>query len=273
MGGAVVDALLSSGAEVRALVRTDQGAQRLAARGAQPVRGDLRDPSSWAASLSGCDLVIHAGLPRIVPPVRRRHLARLERQASEAAAVLAKVCDGGDIVMVSCGLADARGPLDVARPARGAERALQGPGLRVVRVPWVYGPSGFIADIARGLAMNRFRIVGGGGNHIALIGVSDAAAAAIGAVSAPPGTYSVGEEDLPTQMELVHHLCAARGANRPDHVPPGLASLSMGGVVVRALTADNVTTGVPPPGFALAQSWRRDLAESISPSAPPPSED
>lgn len=54
-GGAVVDALLSEGAEVRALVRdaASEGARRLAERGVEIAVADARDPESLEAALRG----------------------------------------------------------------------------------------------------------------------------------------------------------------------------------------------------------------------------
>jgi len=266
----VVDLLVGSGVEVLALVRTAEGARRLVDRGAVAVRGDLREPATWAGRVADADLVIHAGLPRMVPPLRSRRLTRLAREAAHAAAVLSDVAVGKDVVMASCALADRSGPLQIAGPARAAEHALRGPGLRVVRLPWAYGPSGFIADVAHGLSMKRFRIVGPGGNRIALIGARDAAAAIMAAAAASPGVYAAVEPDGPTQVELVHHICVGRGALRPDHVPPAMATMTMGGPVVRALTADHWVDLLPPPGFVPSQSWRDDLLAALTPGEPRP---
>jgi hypothetical protein len=62
---------------------------------------------------------------------------------------------------------------------------------------------------------------------------------------------------------LVHHICAGRRAPRPDHLPPRMASLSMGGVVVEALLADQQIEGPPPPGLVLRQAWKDDLLEAL----------
>jgi len=228
------------------------------------VRGDLASASAWAHSVGDADVVFHAGGPRMAPPLRRRHVRRLEARARHGArAVAAAAAPDAAIVVASCGIGDARGPLVIAAPALAGEEEVPRDVARVVRLPWAYGPGGFIRDVARGLQMRRFRIVGPGTNRIALIGASDAAAAILAAAAAPPGVYGVEEASAPTQVELVHHLCAGRGAPRPDHLPPRFASLSMGGVVVEALLADQRVPGAPPPGFEPAQDWRRDLIESL----------
>lgn len=60
LGRAIVEELVAAGRPVRALARSDGAAQRLAALGAEPVRGDLRDRPSLEAGLGGCEVVYHA---------------------------------------------------------------------------------------------------------------------------------------------------------------------------------------------------------------------
>ena len=59
LGRAIVQDLVASGRPVRALTRSDAAAQRLADIGAEPVRGDLRDPTSLEAAFAGCEAVYH----------------------------------------------------------------------------------------------------------------------------------------------------------------------------------------------------------------------
>lgn len=247
-----------------ALVRADAPARELRERGVRVIRGDLASPAAWRGAAGDADVVFHAGQPRMVPPLRGRHVRRLSRHAGQAATAITDAA-GPDatLVMASCGIGAGDAPLRIADPARHAEEALPADRARVVRMPWAYGPGGFIRDLARGLQMRRVRIVGPGDNRIAVVGARDAAMALLAAADAPPGRYGVAEADSPTQVELIHHLCAGRGAPRPDHLPPRMASLSMGGVVVEALMAHQRVPGTPPPGFAFAQQWRRDLLDSL----------
>ncbi len=63
VGEAILSRLLADGRSVRALTRSDDGAARLKAWGAEPVRGDILDPASLRAAMDGCDIVYHvAGL-------------------------------------------------------------------------------------------------------------------------------------------------------------------------------------------------------------------
>lgn len=260
----MVDLLVARGVSVVALARSDPGARELRERGAEVVRGELGSPGAWERAVRDADVVFHAGQPRLTPPLRGRQLTRLERRSRDAAATLAAVVPADvPIVVATCGIGDADGPLRISRPALAAEAALAGGATRVVRMPWAYGPGGFIRDMARGLQMRRLRIVGPGTNRIALVGARDAAGALVAVASAPAGLYGVEEEGAPTQVDLVHHLCIGRGAPRPDHLPPGLARFSMGGVVVEALMADQRVIAQPVPGFRPSQEWTRDLLDAL----------
>ena len=59
VGGAVLDRLLAAGRTPRALARSDDSAARLAAAGAEPVRGDILDPASLGRAMAGCEVVYH----------------------------------------------------------------------------------------------------------------------------------------------------------------------------------------------------------------------
>jgi nucleoside-diphosphate-sugar epimerase len=59
IGGKLVEALVAAGDEVRALARSDGAAEAVAARGAEPVRGDLGDRTALEAAAAGCELAFH----------------------------------------------------------------------------------------------------------------------------------------------------------------------------------------------------------------------
>ncbi len=264
MGGALVEALLEGGSEVTALVRGDAAARRLADMGATVVRGDIGQSVYWDRRAEAADVIFHLGLPRLLPPMRGRHLRKAEKEAAAGAEVIREVAAGGDVVMSGCAIATDAGPLALARPALAAEAVLAGPATRVVRLPWAYGPQGFLCDISRGLQMRRFRMVGPAVNHIAVVGARDAADALLAAASAPAGTYTLAEVEPPTQEQLVNHICLSRGAPRPDRLPPAMARGSMGGVFVEAFTADQRVEPAPPPGFIARQRWDRDMMEAFA---------
>ena len=260
-----MQALVDAGTPVTALARTDSGARRLHDMGAKVVIGDIGESVRWERAAREADVIFHLGLPRLTPPLRGRHVRKLEREAAAGAQIVRDIADGRDLVMSTCAIRSTAGPLDIARPGLAAEAAIAGaPGARIVRLPWAYGPSGFVCDVSRGLQMRRFRIVGAGDNRLALVGARDAAAAIIAASTAPVDTYAVAEASAPTQVELVHHMCISRGVPRPDHLPPRMATLSMGGVVVQAVTADQHVDVAPPPGFTHEQQWQIHLMEALA---------
>lgn len=68
VGGAVVDHLLETGASVRALARSVESSEALAAKGAVPVRGDLQDRTALVEGMTGCVTVFHvAGVNTMCP--------------------------------------------------------------------------------------------------------------------------------------------------------------------------------------------------------------
>jgi nucleoside-diphosphate-sugar epimerase len=59
IGGKLVERLVAEGHPVRALARSDSAAERVAALGAEPVRGDLGDRASLAAGAAGTEVAFH----------------------------------------------------------------------------------------------------------------------------------------------------------------------------------------------------------------------
>ena len=60
VGGRLVERLAETGWTVRALARSDDAAATVAARGAEPVRGDLEDRAALEAGAAGADVAFHA---------------------------------------------------------------------------------------------------------------------------------------------------------------------------------------------------------------------
>jgi dihydroflavonol-4-reductase len=61
LGRAIAERLLEAGNPVRALARSESSERKLAALGAEPLRGDVLDLEALAAAMRGCDVVYHAG--------------------------------------------------------------------------------------------------------------------------------------------------------------------------------------------------------------------
>ena len=59
IGGRLVERLVAEGRPVRALARSEAAAERVAALGAEPVRGDIGDRGSLAGAAGGSDVAFH----------------------------------------------------------------------------------------------------------------------------------------------------------------------------------------------------------------------
>jgi nucleoside-diphosphate-sugar epimerase len=60
IGGRLIERLIADGVSVRALARSDASAEKVRARGAEPVAGDLDDLEALRAAAAGCDVAFHA---------------------------------------------------------------------------------------------------------------------------------------------------------------------------------------------------------------------
>ncbi|MFQ5803050.1 MAG: NAD-dependent epimerase/dehydratase family protein [Candidatus Methylomirabilales bacterium] len=60
VGSAILDRMLREGQRVLTLIRREEAARAVAAKGAHPVIGDLLSPATYRDALRGCDLLIHA---------------------------------------------------------------------------------------------------------------------------------------------------------------------------------------------------------------------
>ena len=85
--------LLGEGHSVRVLVRSEESAARVAALGAQPVRGELTDPATWQDAVTGSDVLFHLAAETDPTAPRDRHELVTVRgtQAAVAAARYAHV--------------------------------------------------------------------------------------------------------------------------------------------------------------------------------------
>jgi nucleoside-diphosphate-sugar epimerase len=279
VGRALVSRLAEHGVRVVALTRSRVAAGRVEEAGAEPLAGDLQRPEEWADAARQADVVWHLGLPRLEPPVRGITARRLTARArSEAAALRQAIGDRPLIAASSAGVygdrrdgpvgeGDPLRPLALARFAEAAERALAGPGLRVVRLPWVYGAGGLFPDVLRALRQGRFRKVGSGDNRWSLLSAEDAAVALVAAAAGEPGAYAAAEPAPPTQVEVIEALCSQDGLRRPDHLPPALAALTFGGPLAQALAASIALRSdrLAALGWRPADDWRRDLVTRSRP--------
>jgi len=73
IGRVLVRRLLDEGNSVRALVRSEASADVVATLGAEPVRGELTDPTTWRDQVSGTAVVFHLAAETDIAADRARH--------------------------------------------------------------------------------------------------------------------------------------------------------------------------------------------------------
>ena len=84
IGGRLTARLLERGDEVVGLARSEAAAEKVAARGAQVVRGDLLDEESLAAGMAGCDMAYHVAGMNSHCPRDPEMLMRVNVEGAEA---------------------------------------------------------------------------------------------------------------------------------------------------------------------------------------------
>lgn len=180
IGSAVLDALLRGGHKVTALVRDPEKAQRLTARGAIAVTGELGTPKSFLSAVEGSDAVIHTAFessPRGVEKDRQAIetlIAALSSPTGEERARVFIYTSGIWVLGNTTRAADEDTPLDPAelvawRPEHEQLVLAAGrQGLRtiVVRPGIVYGGSqGIVSDILKDAMNGMMRVIGPGKNR------------------------------------------------------------------------------------------------------------
>jgi nucleoside-diphosphate-sugar epimerase len=241
VGSAVLESLVRGGHQVDALVRNNEGAARVQARGATPVLGDLLQPASWQDAAAAADGSIHAAAQS----------GAKARQADEIAVGVFTSLPPKDkrFLIYTSGvwvLGPAPSPVDETaplnpveivswRPAheqRILETASTGVRAAVVRPGILYGSSrGIVGDLLKDAANSLVRIVGSGENHWPLIYDRDLGELYGRIVNTPAasGVYHANDEGDETVNEIVASL-GDHAHTQPSirHVPLAEARKKMG---------------------------------------------
>jgi len=250
IGSAVLDALVRAGHQVTALVRDNEKAARVAARGAHPVLGNLADVESYRAMADAQDGYVHTAFEASANGVA------LDRQTIEALLAAARrprtsnslnagprffIYTSGIWVVGSAPEAvDESAPLN---PVAIAEWRVEhdrlvldaaGPHLRtaVVRPGVVYGGGdGIMGDLFKMATNGLVRVIGDGNNHWPTVYDHDLADlyVKLAANDEASGVFNANDEG----DETVNDIVAAIGPylpHRPDvrYVPIEEARTKMG---------------------------------------------
>jgi nucleoside-diphosphate-sugar epimerase len=216
IGSAVVAELLGAGHEVLGLARSEESAQKVAALGAEVLRGDLNDLDSLRAGASAADGVVHLGYHHDFSQMAEA--AQIDAAAIETIGTTLEGTDGPFVIASgTLGLAPGRVGTESDRPDPAAHPrianaaatlAFADRGVRstVVRfAPTVhgegdYGFMAFLAAIAREKGVAAY--VGDGANRWPAVHRLDAAALVRRVVEdAPAGSvvHAVAEEGVPAR--------------------------------------------------------------------------
>jgi nucleoside-diphosphate-sugar epimerase len=249
VGTALVRRLVSEGASVRALARSDSAAAKVAAAGATPVRGRLEDLSSLADELRVCEVMFHCaactaewgrpevfehvnveGTQAVLEACRRAGVRRCVHVSTEAALWV-----GQPLVNV-----DEDAPLRpdskvfyCATKARAEQVVMDAngkDGLETVivrpRLIWGRGDMTFLPALMAAIRTGRFRWVGGGGHLTATTHVDNAVEGLIRAAASERcgRVWFVTDGDPIPFRQFVTDLVATQGVIVPDKsIPASLA--------------------------------------------------
>jgi 2-alkyl-3-oxoalkanoate reductase len=247
LGSHVVDALVASGAPVRAQVLPGQPS-----RPCVDVHvGDVRDRAFMESALDGVQRVIHCaartgpwGPSAEYEATNVRALATLVRLARAAGVrrivhVSSITVHGNDVR----GAADEDAPLreepnPYSRSKVVGEHVLQrliedGAPVTIVRPGWVYGPgdTASFGRFAQTIEAGRMIVIGRGDNHVPLVYVEDAARGALLAAEAdgvPGRAYLLVNDERVTQREYLWAVADALGVPPPRRRVPYRLAVALG---------------------------------------------
>ena len=248
IGGALIERLGREGWAVRALARSDAAAERVAARGAEPVRGDLEDRVALEQGAAGCELAFHCaakvddwgdpeefhrlnvyGTQNALDACSAAGVRRFVHAGTEAA-----LSAGQPLVNVN---EDAPlrpdSPILYAASKAAAEqrvRAANGDGIETVvirpRFVWGRGDTTLLPALVRLVESGRFRWIGGGGHLTDTTNVDNTVEGLwLGAAKAPPGgVYFVTDGSPVVFRDFVTSWLGTRGVTpAAKTIPAGVA--------------------------------------------------
>lgn len=188
IGRSVVQACSKAGHEVRGLVRSPDQLDRVADDGGKPLLGDLLDPQSLDAPVSGCDAVIHLAQPsdgnleqmRAVRVDGGRNLAAAARRAGVSRLLVGSgywvYGTNPEVLTETSPIA----PMSLSKVNFETEevvRATMGGGALapvVARPGMVYGDGSWFGSMVREMRAGSYAFVGDGANYLSPVHRQDA---------------------------------------------------------------------------------------------------
>ena len=251
IGASVLDALVRAGHDVTALVRDNEKAARVTARGAHPVIGNLGEPESYRAAAEAQDGYIHTAFdtasgrgPAIDRIAIETMLRAAKRPRTAGSATPAKrfiiYTSGAWVLGRTSEPASEDAPINPIplvswRPEH--EEMILNAGTKhlrtiVVRPGVVYGGrDGIVGDLFKAATNGLVRVVGDGNNHWPLVYDRDLADlyARLAAHASATGVYHANDEGDERVNDIVAAI-APYVSVRPDvrHVPIDEARAKMG---------------------------------------------
>jgi nucleoside-diphosphate-sugar epimerase len=248
IGGALVERLVRDGWTVSALARSPESAEKVRARGAEPVRGDLSDEGALTAGARGAEVVFHlaaklgdsgawdefrrvnvGGTEALLRAARQAGVRRFVHVGTEAA-----LLRGQPLV-----LADERTPLAfdssaaysaTKAQAEAAVLAANGGGLETIavrpRFVWGTGDTTLLRGMVQMVRAGRFRWIGGGRHLTDTTHVGNVVEALLLAASRgrPGAAYFVTDGEPVVFRDFVSALLRTQGVEPPRaSVPLGVA--------------------------------------------------
>ncbi|MEU5942336.1 NAD-dependent epimerase/dehydratase family protein [Micromonospora sp. NPDC047548] len=249
VGGQLISRLVVDRHSVRALARSDAAAQRVAALGAQPVRGDLTDVASLRAAAEGSDLAFHAaarttrggdraqffadnrdGTANVVAAVRQAGVARLVHVGTEAALMAGQPLVNVDETVPL--RPDSRAHYSASKAA--AEQVVlagNGGGLQTMvvrpRFVWGAGDTTVLPELVQAVQAGRFAWVGGGRHLTDTTHVDNTVEGLVLAAhrGRPGEAYFVTDGESVIFRDFITELLATRGVPAPTRsLPAGVAA-------------------------------------------------
>jgi 2-alkyl-3-oxoalkanoate reductase len=267
IGHEVVIQAVQAGWHVKALVRSEEGANKLRQSGAYPVVGDIYRPETWINEARGSTALIDLTQPKFPKRLSRSAIKALsaERQAMTRATLKALqglpagerpifffVSGADDLQPDAQGAINERSslrsqPIGFAHIGIPVRQLVEASGVEASYVYFgnlVYGPGKVFADqYITGLKKGSARVVGRGTNHLPLVHMTDAARALVH-LAGLPRTELAGRTFIAidgvgtTQRELLDETADFMGVKRPAAVPAWLAALVAGSIAVETITLD-----------------------------------